>query len=82
MSFARSESRRAFGCVGMGMGADSGAQALDSGARVWVTQAPCGLGRVGVGMNSTRVLVQVRARGCAGGCRFGHAGVSVHGCGC
>ena len=59
MSFARSESQRAFGCVGMGMGADLGAQALDSGARVWV-----------------------RARGCAGGCRFGHAGMSVHGCGC
>jgi len=32
----RFESRRAFGCVGMGMGADSGAQALSSGALVWV----------------------------------------------
>jgi hypothetical protein len=28
-------------------------------------------------MNSTRAWVQVRARGCADGCRFGHAGMRV-----
>jgi hypothetical protein len=41
---------------------------VDSGAQVWVRH------REGLG---TSVWVQVRACGCAGGCRFGHAGVGV-----